>query len=122
MLLAAPSVEGRPHPLSPIETRLCALIKADSELAPLFAFNIAVPDLRGITARVDLLWREGRVAVELDGPEHRARATYRADRHRDYELLRAGYHVLRIPNEEVSEDYGRALDKIRDVARLRRRG
>ncbi len=122
MLLAAPEVEGRPHPLSPIEIRLGKMLKDDPELAPLFAFNIAVPGLGGITARVDLAWLEGRVVIELDGPEHRARATYRADRHRDYELLRAGYHVLRIPNEEVSEDYGRALDKIRDIARLRRRG
>ena len=42
------------------------------------------------------------------------------DRHRDYELVLSGYTVLRLANDEVLQDFGRAVEKIRDVVRLRR--
>jgi very-short-patch-repair endonuclease len=69
--------------------------------------------------KVDLLWAEGRLVIELDGEEHRGRRAYRDDRHRDYELLCAGYAVVRIPNDEIVEDFAKALEKIRSVVRLR---
>ena len=119
-VLARPEVVGRPHPLSAVEQRMAKLIAADPELCPLFAYNREVAGLRGPRARVDLVWTAGRVVVEFDGDEH-ARAGYRADRHRDYELLCAGYLVLRITNAEVTEDAVRAREKIRDVVRLRGR-
>ena len=65
-----------------------------------------------------MLWRAGRVAVEIDGADHRAAAKYRADRDRDHRLMCAGYRVLRLTNEEVMEDCGLALAKIREVVRL----
>lgn len=113
-------VDGRPHPGSVAERKLYELIRTDAELAPLFGFNLVVPEVTRAEARVDILWSAGRVAVEVDGHEHRRSAQYRADRHRDYELLRAGYRVLRLTNEEVAEDAGLALAKIRDVVRLSR--
>ena len=69
---------------------------------------------------VDFLCEERRLVIELDGAEHRGRRAYRDDRHRDYELLRAGYAVVRIPNDEIVEDFARTLEKIRSVVRLRR--
>jgi very-short-patch-repair endonuclease len=73
------------------------------------------------TPRVDLLWRDSKIVVELDGAEHDRDPDYAADRHRDYELLVAGYRVLRLTNAEVQLDLGRSLEKIRRVVNLRRR-
>jgi hypothetical protein len=118
-ILARPEVIGRPHPLSAVEQRIARLLQADEELRAVFDHNQFVPEVSGPRTQVDLLWRGGRIVVEFDGDEH-WREKYRADRHRDYELLRAGYIVLRITNGEVLEDAGRALEKIRDMVRLRR--
>ena len=117
-ILAAPAVEGRPHPLSVVELRLFRCIQADAELKPLFGFNLDVAEASLLRATVDVLWRAGRVAVEIDGAEHRAAAKYRADRDRDHRLMCAGYRVLRLTNEEVMEDCGLAVEKIREVVRL----
>ncbi|WP_244424299.1 DUF559 domain-containing protein [Methylobacterium sp. GXF4] len=116
--LAPPS---RAHPASAVEKRVEAALRADAELGPLFSGNatVALPRF-GTRPRVDLLWAAGRVVVELDGPEHRLDPTFSADRHRDYELLAAGYLVLRITNAQVETDLQRAVEKIRDVVRLRR--
>ncbi len=58
----------------------------------------------GVRPRVDLLCREHRIVVELDGPEHRIEPKFGNDRHRDYELLTAGYLVLRLTNDQVAAD------------------
>jgi very-short-patch-repair endonuclease len=104
-----------------VEQRVEAALRRDAELAPLFVCNEVVP-LRGygLQPRVDLLWREGRVVVELDGPEHQLDPKFAGDRHRDYELLVAGYFVLRITNDQVVTDLPRAIEKIRAVVRFRR--
>jgi very-short-patch-repair endonuclease len=117
--LVLPAVYGRPHPQSPIEQRLWKMVQADTELAPKFIFNARVENAALKSPKVDLLWAEGRIVIELDGPEHRGRRAYRDDRHRDYELICAGYLVVRIPNEEVVEDFVKTLEKIRSVVRLR---
>jgi hypothetical protein len=113
-------VLGRPHPLSAIEQRVCEAIGRDAELAPLFGFNQVVETVRGGRPKVDLLWRTGRVVVELDGWEHNTRGLFMRDRHRDYELLLSGYAVLRIANDEVAQDLAKAIEKIRDVVKMRR--
>jgi very-short-patch-repair endonuclease len=118
--LLLPPVHGRPHPQSAIEQRLSKMIEADPELRSTFVFNVRIEDVSLKSPKVDLLWAEGRLVVELDGAEHRGRRAYRDDRHRDYELLCAGYAVVRIPNDEIVEDFARALEKIRGVVRLRR--
>jgi Protein of unknown function (DUF559) len=111
---------GRAHPASVIEQRVAAALHGDRELGPLFHCNQLVSlNLFGAAPRVDLLWREGRVVVELDGPEHRTDPQFANDRHRDYELLVAGYLVLRITNDQVETDLPRAIEKIRAVVRLR---
>jgi very-short-patch-repair endonuclease len=113
---------GSPHPLSDVERRLASALSNDNELAPLFAFNRSVVTVRGSRPRVDLVWTEGRLVVELDGyGSHGNRAAFIYDRQRDYELSLSGYTVLRLANEEVEQDYGKAIDKIRDLVRLRQR-
>jgi very-short-patch-repair endonuclease len=112
---------GTPHPLSEIEQRLAAMLSNDSELAELFCFNWFVDTVRGSRPRVDLVWTDGRLVVELDGyADHATRRAFIGDRHRDYELMLSGYTVLRLANDEVVQDFGRAIEKIRDLVRLRR--
>ncbi|KPF98205.1 hypothetical protein IP86_12170 [Rhodopseudomonas sp. AAP120] len=110
---------GRAHHGSAIERRVESALQQDRELGPLFACNQTVV-LGGYgSPRVDLLWREGRVVVELDGPEHQGDPNFANDRHRDYELLVAGYLVLRITNHQVNTDLQAAIEKIRTVVRFR---
>lgn len=113
---------GAPHPMSEIEHRVWRLISADSELSPLFTCNETVETVRGSRPRVDLLWREGRLVVELDGyADHGRRSAFLRDRHRDFELALSGYTVLRLANEEVQQDCALAVQKIRDLVHHRRR-
>src|SRR5262249_11667757 len=110
---------GLPHPLSEIEQRLAKVLGTDAELAPLFVFNQFVETVRGSRPKVDLVWTEGRLVVELDGyGSHGNRAAFMYDRHRDYELTLSGYTVVRLANDEIAQDIQRALEKIRDVVRL----
>jgi very-short-patch-repair endonuclease len=112
---------GAPHPASATERRVHDAVSRDPELAPLFSFNKNVEtNAVGFTPCVDLLWQEGRVVVELDGIEHFGNPKYGHDRHRDYELLVAGYLVLRITNQQVETDLAYAIEKIRKVVRYRR--
>jgi very-short-patch-repair endonuclease len=111
---------ARPHHASAIEQRVEAALRRDPELGPLFSCNETVSiNGFGSPPRVDLLWREGRVVVELDGPDHQDDPKFANDRHRDYELLIAGYLVLRITNDQVETDLQQAIEKIRTVVRFR---
>lgn len=112
---------SRAHPMSSIEQRVEAALQRDSELGPLFTCNqtVAINGF-GPFPKVDLLWSEGRVIVELDGPEHQDDPKFANDRHRDYELLTAGYLVLRITNRQVETDLQHAIEKIRNVVKFRR--
>jgi len=110
---------GLPHPLSEIEQRLAKALGADAELAPLFGFNQFINTIRGSRPKVDLLWTEGRLVVELDGyGSHGNRAAFMYDRHRDYELTLSGYTVLRLANDEIAQDIEKAIEKIRDLVNL----
>jgi very-short-patch-repair endonuclease len=112
---------GAPHPLSEIEQRLAAMLSDDRELSGLFCFNWFVDTVRGSRPKVDLVWTDGRLVVELDGyPDHATRRAFIGDRHRDYELVLSGYTVLRLANDEIVQDFGRAIEKIRDFVRLRK--
>jgi very-short-patch-repair endonuclease len=114
-------VLGRPHPLSSTEQRLAQALGRDAELRPLFGFNQFVDTARGTRPKVDLLWRAGRVVVELDGfSDHGTFGAFLRDRNRDYELTVSGYVVVRLANDEVAQDIDMAIEKIRDVVRMRR--
>jgi hypothetical protein len=106
---------------SAIERRMREALRAAPDLADLFEDEVTLQlGALGPKPRVDLLWRDGKVVVELDGAEHERDPNYGADRHRDYELLVAGYPVLRLTNAEVKLDLSRSLEKVRRVVNLRR--
>ncbi len=65
---------------------------------------------------VDLLSRDRRVAIELDGPQHLADAVaYRRDRRKDRLLQEHGYLVLRFLAEDVARDLDGLLDALLHV-------
>jgi very-short-patch-repair endonuclease len=110
---------GMPHPLSQVEQRLAKALGTDAKLAPLFGFNQFIDTIRGSRPKVDLLWKEGRLVVELDGyGSHGNRAAFMYDRHRDYELTLSGCAVLRLANDEIVQDIEKSLEKIRDLVHL----
>jgi very-short-patch-repair endonuclease len=110
---------GSPHPLSETEQRLEKALRADRDLAPLFGCNQFVETVRGSRPKVDFVWTRGRLVVELDGyGSHGNRAAFMYDRHRDYELTMSGYTVLRLANDEIAQDIGKAVEKIRDIVQL----
>ena len=110
---------GSPHPLSEIEQRLAKALGADVELGPLFRFNQIVKTARGSQPKVDLVWTDGRLIVELDGyGSHGNRLAFMYDRHRDYELTLSGYTVLRLANDEIEQDMQKTIEKIRDLVTL----
>jgi very-short-patch-repair endonuclease len=111
---------GSPHPASQVEQLLAKRLESDAELRSLLSFNQPVQSIMGHSFRVDLLWEEGKLIVEIDGDEHRGRHQYTADRQRDYELMISGYLILRISNDQVMSDSELVLQMIRDVVRFRR--
>ena len=112
---------GAPHPLSETERRVAEAIARDTELAPLFHYNVVLGTARGHRAKVDLHWAEGRLVVEIDGwPDHGRRESFAADRRRDYELMLEGYIVLRLTNDDIEVDLAREIEKIRNLVRVRR--
>jgi very-short-patch-repair endonuclease len=112
---------GLPHPLSQSEQRLAKALAADRELASLFCFNQFVDTVRGSRPKVDLVWAEGRLVVELDGYDsHGSRIAFMYDRHRDCELTLSGYTVLRLANDEIELDVEKAIEKIRDMVKFSR--
>jgi very-short-patch-repair endonuclease len=115
-------VMGSPHPLSEVEKRVWGYLSNDPDLAQLFRCNQTVMTALGTRHRVDLLWPEGRIVVELDGyADHGLREAFERDRHRDYELLLSGHQVLRITNDEIHRDFEAAMGKIRDIVNLKQK-
>lgn len=106
---------GRPHPKSYVEQTIHQLILTDPELEPLFEFNQRLIAANKSEPIVDLVWREGLLIVELDGPEHHSPQMYVRDRDRDFQLMLCGYRVMRITNSEVLVDPHLAMIKIRSA-------
>lgn len=70
---------------------------------------------------VDFLWRGEWLVVETDGYRyHRGRASFQEDRRRELELMRLGYHVLRLSEAQIDEAPGDVAEVL--GAELRRRG
>jgi very-short-patch-repair endonuclease len=57
-----------------------------------------------LTYRADFCWPRGRLVVEADGPSHDTPSGRAHDAHRDAELARAGWRVLRFPKREILGD------------------
>ena len=109
-----PDAEGVGRARSASEAFLFRRLESLPETAGLFRLNVELPipfDERG-QMEVDLLWAEGRVAVEIDGGQHLADAeAYRRDRRKDVLLQENGYFVLRF----LAEDVGKHLDVVLDA-------
>lgn len=113
-------IRGRPHPNSPGEQLLASRLRRDPRLASLFEYNMPVITNRGSRYQVDVVWFDGKVAVEIDGYRcHSSRIDFANDRQRDYELQLSGYLVLRLTHDSVMSDVELAIDKIRDLVKLR---
>lgn len=113
-------VLGRPHPFSPGEKLLAERLARDPELGLLFQFNRTVHTVHHKDYRVDLLWGNGQVVIEVDGYRYHGNTfAFSRDRCRDYELLISGYVVLRLPHDEVVNDVEIAVEKIRNVVQFR---
>ena len=82
-----------------------------------FALNAALPiPFRGGTElEVDLLCRDARLAVELDGAQHLSEGAYRRDRGKDLALQRHGWLVLRFLASDATARLGDVLDAILGV-------
>jgi very-short-patch-repair endonuclease/predicted transcriptional regulator of viral defense system len=60
---------------------------------------------------VDMLWREARLIVELDGRRYH-QTRFEQDRERDAELLAAGYRVVRVTWRRIVEAPGREAARL----------
>jgi very-short-patch-repair endonuclease len=95
---------GQDIPRSELERRLLALCRA-AEL-PLPEVNVWVP-VPGDEIKVDFLWREQHLIVEVDGFEtHRTRQAFGRDRRRDRVLAVHGWRVVRFTWEDVTRRPG----------------
>jgi hypothetical protein len=113
-------IRGRPHPNSPGEQLMASRLGRDPMLGPLFEYNLPVTTVRESRYQVDLVWFDGKIAVEIDGYRcHSSRSDFVNDRQRDYELQLSGYLVLRLPHDSVMADVELAIDKVRDLVKLR---
>ena len=110
---------GLPHPNSEAEGILYQRIQGDKELSACLQFNQTVEVNLGQKFRIDILCRSRRVAVEVDGDDHRALNKYCDDCNRDYRLMLNGYLVLRLPNTLVQSDPDLAIHRIRDLLHFR---
>jgi very-short-patch-repair endonuclease len=113
---------GRPAKNSEAEQALFAALTEDDALKSLFAFNQPVRTIAGTQPVVDLLWREGRVAIEIDGHDHRGEMKYSKDRERDLELTLSGYRVIRFTTGHVILRLPWVVERIRDAVRFVRNG
>jgi hypothetical protein len=102
---------------SAAERFLFEFLESLPETAGRFELNAALEFRFGPRpAEVDLLCRDPRIAVEIDGYFHfRDPAGYRRDRAKDWELQRRGYLVLRFLAEDVIPQLEVIRDRILDA-------
>ena len=109
-----PDSKGIERARSATEAFLYRRLETLPETAGLFRLNAKLPipfDGWG-QMEVDLLYHDGRIAIELDGSQHLANAdAYRRDRRKDLLLQENGYFVLRF----LAEDVGKHLDAVLDA-------
>ena len=92
---------------SKLEETFHELVRA-SDL-PAYEANVLVEG-----ERVDALWRDERVIVELDGfAFHKSRAQFEKDRRRDAKLQVAGYIVLRVTQHRLQNEPEAVLADLR---------
>jgi len=119
---ARPGVIDNEHARSATEAFLYRRLETLEETHGHFHLNAALPiPFGGSNMEVDLLDRDLRLAIELDGPQHLSNAdAYRRDRRKDALLQGQRYFVLRFLVDDVCEHLDSVLDVIlRTVAHRR---
>ncbi|MBB5963633.1 DUF559 domain-containing protein [Planomonospora venezuelensis] len=117
-----PALAGRPHPGSGAEQALeTALARCDWAAGREWNRTYH-PHPLAVPIRMDLLWRDERCVVEIDGPDHRTARKYAQDRQRDIRLQQAGYAVLRFTDDQVMTDMEAVLRQVEWFVRNRRHG
>ncbi|MFG1923420.1 endonuclease domain-containing protein [Cryptosporangium sp. NPDC048952] len=111
-VLAIPSLGGQPNPNSAAEKLLEKVLSSRAWARGRawnrpFSFGPLTNEIR-----IDLLWEAERIAVEVDGPEHRGPLHYATDRTRDVLLQTAGYAVLRFTNDQVLDDVNAVVQQL----------
>jgi hypothetical protein len=111
--------EERPQTLrSGLEARLFAAISRTG--MPLPRCNVRLT-IAGHRLEVDLIWEEQRLVVETDGERvHHTAVAFRRDRWRDQLLASAGYRTARVTWQQLEEEQGATLDRIRRMLELPR--
>jgi very-short-patch-repair endonuclease len=67
-------------------------------------------------AIVDALWRRERLVVETDGRTvHARQAAFERDRHRDAQLLLAGFKVVRFTWRQVTKEARQVAATVRSL-------
>jgi hypothetical protein len=88
---------------SELEERFLAFCRAHAFPTPEWRAAINPAD-GGVLLRPDAVWRDQRVAVELDGERfHRTRRAFHSDRVRDQRLVAAGWRVIRATWHQLTE-------------------
>jgi hypothetical protein len=100
---------GQSLPRPSLERRFLALCKRE---------YLPPPDVNVWLAgfEVDVLWREQRLVVELDGYAfHSARVAFERDRIRDAAIQLAGYRVLRVTHRRLEAEPGAVVEAVRSL-------
>ncbi|HEU5301086.1 MAG TPA: DUF559 domain-containing protein [Acidimicrobiia bacterium] len=104
--------EGYVAPASKLEQTMLTLIR-DAGLPPP-AREVDVGDADGWVGRVELVYREAKVLVEVDSRvHHTALADYERDRARDNRLVAEGFRVLRFTWDQISNHPKVVIDTLR---------
>ncbi|WP_310376483.1 DUF559 domain-containing protein [Catenuloplanes atrovinosus] len=113
-------VAGRPHPRSASEAALEAALARHPWAAGRAWNQTYQSHALASPVRLDLLWRDERCVVEIDGPEHCRPERFEADRQRDVQLQLDGFAVLRFTNARVRHDVEAVVRQIGSFIHQRR--
>ncbi|GAA2600329.1 hypothetical protein GCM10010399_33930 [Dactylosporangium fulvum] len=121
-IVGYPAIAGQPHPGSRAEQLLEAALAPAAWAAGREWNQSYQPHPLTNPIRLDLLWRDARLVVEIDGVEHCDPARFAADRQRDVLLQLDGYAVLRFTNQQVLMHRDLVLAQIQQFLAGRRAG
>jgi very-short-patch-repair endonuclease len=118
--LASVELANRRRPSAALTRLLADLAPAESWLEDRFLTRVVArhrlpaPEcqVRVEGFRVDFLWREPRLIVEVDGMQHADPLRMRADRIRDNALHLAGFLVLRFTTPDITRFHARTARQI----------
>lgn len=103
--------EGYVAPASELERRARRIFREHGLPTPTFELVLGDDEVIG---RVDCIWREVKLVVELDSQRHHgSRSRREADRRRDNRLVAAGWRVIRVTWDDLRERPAEVAELIR---------